>query len=57
MKDGAVKVALHRLRRRFSHVRREQVAQTVSTPGEVDEEIRHLFAAMAVWFLTAADLL
>jgi RNA polymerase sigma factor (sigma-70 family) len=43
MSEGAVKVALHRLRRRYREVLRDEIAQTVGTPGEVDEELRHLF--------------
>lgn len=44
---GAVKVALHRLRRRFGELLRSEIAHTVSSPEEVDEEIRCLFAAIA----------
>jgi RNA polymerase sigma-70 factor (ECF subfamily) len=43
MTEGAVKVAVHRLRRRYRQLLREQIAQTVASPEEVDEEIRHLF--------------
>lgn len=45
MNEGAVKVAVHRLRQRYRDCLREQIAQTVSTPAEVDEEIRQLFTA------------
>ena len=45
MNEGAVKVAVHRLRQRYRDCLREQIAQTVSTLAEVDEEIRQLFAA------------
>jgi len=47
MSEGAVKVALHRLRKRFGAVLRSEIAHTVSGPEEVDEEIRHLFAAIS----------
>jgi len=47
MTDGAVKVAVHRLRQRYRQLVREEIAQTVSTPEQVDEEIRDLFAALA----------
>jgi RNA polymerase sigma factor (sigma-70 family) len=47
MNEGAVKVALHRLRRRFGEMLRGEIAQTVATPEEAAEEIRHLFAAMS----------
>jgi len=45
MTAGAVKVAVHRMRRRYRDVLREEVAQTVNTPEEIDGEIRDLFAA------------
>lgn len=44
MNEGTVKVAVHRLRHRYRDCLREQIAQTVSTSAEVDEEIRQLFA-------------
>jgi RNA polymerase sigma-70 factor (ECF subfamily) len=47
MSEGAVKVALHRLRRRFGEVLRSEIAHTVTSPEEIDDEIRHLFAAMS----------
>jgi len=43
---GAIDVAIHRLRQRFGALLREQVAQTVSSPAEVDEEIRHLISVL-----------
>lgn len=41
---GAVKVAVHRLRRRYRELLRSEIAQTVADPADVDEEIRHLLA-------------
>lgn len=43
--EGAVKVAVHRLRQRYRKLLREEIAHTVASPAEIDEEIRHLFAA------------
>ena len=43
---GAVKIALHRLRRRYGELLRAEIARTVSVPAEVDEELRHLRAAL-----------
>lgn len=43
MTENAVKVALHRLRRRFGELLREEVAATVETPEETEEELRALF--------------
>ena len=45
MSAGAIKVAVHRLRRRYRNLLREEIAHTVAGPEEVDEEIRALFAA------------
>ncbi len=45
--EGAVKVAVHRLRQRFRDAVRSEIAQTVATPAEVDEELRCLMAAMS----------
>jgi RNA polymerase sigma-70 factor (ECF subfamily) len=39
---GAVDVAVHRLRRRYGELLREEITHTVSQAGEVEEEIRHL---------------
>lgn len=47
MTGQAVKKAVHRLRHRYSELFREEIAHTVGTPAEVDEEIRHLCALMA----------
>jgi len=44
---GAARVAVHRLRRRFREVFREEVTHTVAAAEEVDEELRHLLAALA----------
>lgn len=42
MSEGAVKVAVHRLRRRYGAMLRSEVAETVADPAQVDAEIRHL---------------
>lgn len=42
MKEGAVRTALHRLRRRFHAILRRQVADTVRKPEDVNEEMREL---------------
>lgn len=47
MTEGAVKVAVHRLRRQFRDLVREEIADTVSTPEEVRDEIRHLWSAVS----------
>jgi RNA polymerase sigma-70 factor (ECF subfamily) len=45
--EGAIKVAVHRLRERCRELLRSEIAQTVSSPEEVDEELRDLFEAVA----------
>jgi len=45
--EGAARVALHRMRRRFGALLRSEVAYTVSNRDEVEEELRHLLAAIA----------
>jgi RNA polymerase sigma-70 factor (ECF subfamily) len=43
---GAVTVAVHRLRARFRYLVRAEVAETVASAADVDEELRHLCAAL-----------
>jgi RNA polymerase sigma factor (sigma-70 family) len=45
--EGAVKVTVHRLRRRYRELLRAEIADTVADPGEIEDEIRNLFAALA----------
>ena len=47
MTEAAVKVTIHRLRKRYGELLRLEVAQTVVTPAEIDEELRHLLGALA----------
>ncbi len=44
--EGAAMVAAHRMRRRFRDLLRAEIAQTVATGDDVDDEIRDLFAAL-----------
>ena len=46
MSEGAVKVAVHRLRRQFRDALIEEIAETVSDPSEIDAEIQHLLDAV-----------
>ena len=46
MTEGAIKVAIHRLRRRYRELLREEIAQTVASPAQIDDEIHHLFEAL-----------
>lgn len=47
MSSGALKVAIHRLRRRFRELVRAEVAATLHDPGDLDDEMRQLVAALA----------
>jgi len=47
MTEGAVKVAVHRLRQHYREQLRAEIANTVASPGEVEEELRHLFAVLS----------
>jgi RNA polymerase sigma-70 factor (ECF subfamily) len=44
--EGALKMAVCRLRQRYRELFREEVAHTVEEPGEIDEEVRHLFQVL-----------
>jgi len=47
MTEGSVKVSVHRLRQRYRELLWLEIANTVDSPQAVDEEIRHLFAALS----------
>jgi len=47
MSEGSVRVAAHRLRQRYRELLRSEIAQTVATAEEVEDELRYLFAALA----------
>ena len=46
MTEGALRVAVHRLRQRYGELLRDEIAQTVSSPEEFNVELRALFAAL-----------
>lgn len=46
MNESALKVAVHRLRRRFRETVRDEIAETLKEPAQVDEEMRHLIEAL-----------
>jgi len=50
MTEGAVKVAIHRLRQRYRDLLREEIAETLADPSaqdEIEDEIRYLMAALS----------
>src|SRR5215471_14874610 len=44
--EGALKVAIHRLRKRYRELFRQEIADTVADPAEVESELRFLAAAL-----------
>ena len=47
LKETAVKNLVHRLRERYRDLIRAEIAETVATPDEVEDELRHLLAALS----------
>jgi RNA polymerase sigma factor (sigma-70 family) len=47
LSQGAIKVAAHRLRRRYRELLRNEIARTLDGAESVEEELRHLFGALA----------
>ncbi|MBK7998896.1 MAG: sigma-70 family RNA polymerase sigma factor [Verrucomicrobia bacterium] len=47
LSEGAVKVVIHRLRKRFRDAVRAEISQTLRDPSLVDEELRHLIEALS----------
>ena len=48
MSEGAVKATVHRLRRRYRELLCEEIAKTVASKDQIDEEINDLFKAVAL---------
>jgi RNA polymerase sigma factor (sigma-70 family) len=46
MTENAVRQALHRFRQRYQVLLREEIAHTVATPGDIEDELRHLIAVV-----------
>jgi RNA polymerase sigma-70 factor (ECF subfamily) len=46
MSEAALKVAVHRVRKRYRELLRAEIAQTLENPADVDSEIRELYAAL-----------
>ncbi len=46
LSPGAVKVAIHRLRRRYRQLLHDAIAHTVADPAEIEEEIRYLMRCL-----------
>jgi RNA polymerase sigma-70 factor (ECF subfamily) len=48
MAEGALKVAIHRLRKRFRQLVRAEISHTLNNPADLDEEMRHLIDVLAI---------
>jgi RNA polymerase sigma factor (sigma-70 family) len=46
MSENALKQALHRLRQRYRQLLRDEIAQTVAVPGDVEDELRHFISVL-----------
>jgi len=49
MSETAVKAAVHRLRQHYGRLLRDEIAETVASESEVDQELRHLLAIVRPW--------
>ena len=47
MTESSIRVAVHRLRRQYRKLLRDEIAQTVAGEDQIDEEMGYLFAALA----------
>jgi RNA polymerase sigma-70 factor (ECF subfamily) len=45
--ESALKSVVHRMRRRYADLFRDEVAQTVANPKDTEDEIRHMLAVLA----------
>jgi len=46
MTENAVRQAFYRFRQRYQALLREEIANTVATPGDIEDELRHLIAVL-----------
>jgi RNA polymerase sigma-70 factor (ECF subfamily) len=46
MNENAVKQAFYRLRQRYRLLLREEIAHTVASPDDVEDELRHFIAVL-----------
>lgn len=47
MSESAITVAVHRMRKRYGQLLREEIAETVASPQEVEDELRHLIVVVS----------
>jgi len=46
MTENAIRQAFYRFRQRYQSLLREEIANTVATPGDIEDELRHLIAVL-----------
>jgi hypothetical protein len=46
MTENAIRQAFYRFRQRYQSILREEIAHTVATPGDIEDELRHLIAVL-----------
>ena len=46
MTENAIRQAFYRFRQRYQSILREEIAHTVATPGDIEDELRHLIAVV-----------
>jgi RNA polymerase sigma-70 factor (ECF subfamily) len=49
LSEGAVKTAVHRLRKEYGRILREEIAATLVDPEDLDDELRHLLSVVRPW--------
>ena len=47
LKEDAVKQSVHRMRRRYGELFREEIAQTVDNPQKIEDELNHIFSVLS----------
>lgn len=47
LSENAIKQTVHRLRRRYRQLFRDEIAQTVANPAEIEDEVRHILAVVS----------
>lgn len=47
--EGAIKTAVHRMRQSYGRILRQEIAETLGNPAELDNELRHLLTVIRPW--------
>ena len=45
--EGSLRLVIYRMRQRYAQIFRDEIAQTVGDPADLEDEIRHVFAVLA----------